>query len=72
MVKKDFPKKLPSHVINIGGVPYLRKATLGSSEIYIARYDLNTERHLYINTYNEKHKRIELDDERLHLTEWKG
>lgn len=59
-------------VIWIGGVPYYTKAELNGWQIEIVGYDINTERHLIVNTVFDKNKRIELDNERLILTECKN
>lgn len=64
-------KKRKSVVIWIGGVPYRRKAKYKGWQCYIIGYDINTERHLLIrNTWGEE-ERIELDNDRLILTEAK-
>lgn len=55
--------------ISIGGVPYSRTAELGGWEIKIVGYDINTERHLIVDTAFEKGRRIELDNDKLKLRE---
>lgn len=58
-----------SETINIGGASYFKKAELSGLPIEIIAFDINTERHLIIrNSFNEE-VRIELDNDKLKLTE---